>query len=169
MSIFIEQRIRQISEENEWEKNTLHYFRQQQLRHFEIILKNMYTSSSSNDSTNLVVCPFPEIILVMAQTLVEGSSSMPDLITSAKTLLTSYDQLREFLFTQSLLWRPCFFKIPDDSIFIEKLEIFLSAWKKFKEQRASFITIEDSHDEKYKRINDSVSLNHSSFTNDHSI
>lgn len=99
--LLLENKLLQLSQSQEqWQKNFIHRERQEQLDCFEKILNLHFKQTSASKKLHT----FPEIILVMAQTL-EESEPFASLHEEATKVISSYDNLRSFLKSQIYLWR----------------------------------------------------------------
>jgi hypothetical protein len=131
--LLLENRLLQITQSNEqWQKNFIHKERQEQLDCFEKIL-NLYLHETKQPSKSLHT--FPEIILVMAQTL-EESDPYTGLHEEALKVLSTYENLRSFLQTQTRFWRLHTVQLQETDPVITLLLSFKSAWETFRKTRS---------------------------------
>lgn len=153
-ALIVEQKLRSLTRhDHEWQTNLTHQLRQEQLISFEDILKAFLKATSQS---NYDLHPFPEIILVMAQTLVEAGSTPSPLVTSAQALLQSYNHLRGYIFNQSLLWRPHFIRLVAADELISQVLEFYTAWVGFRHQRSLLIKKQDLLSDKFKKMGESL-------------
>lgn len=129
-SLLLEKRLIQLTQtQEEWQKNVIHRERQEQLDCFEKLI-NLYFNKAKRASNGLHI--FPEIILVMAETLEEAEAPLSAQET-ARNLINSYENLRSFLQEQTKGWHFHKVELQENDPVINLLLRFKNTWDVFRD------------------------------------